>query len=184
MQSHQYKHFIKHTVIILGAVFLLSLSWIGKETYESRIAPLVTPKTQSIHASQSGLSLEDHTIYTSPNTKNIQAIVKDLDQARDEIKVMIYILSERDIKAALKRAHERGVKVEIILENEIFGNDAIAAQTRKELMESGIRVIDPDHDRYTFTHAKMIIIDQKIYYVGTGNFSYSSFKTNKEFFIR
>lgn len=169
---------------MLGAVFLLSLSWIGKETYESKIAPLVTSKTQSIHASQSGLSLEDHTIYTSPNTKNIQAIVKDLDQARDEIKVMIYILSEREIKKALIRAHERGVKVEVILENEIFGNDAISAQTRKELMESGIKVIDPDHDRYTFTHAKMILIDRSIYYVSTGNFSYSSFKDNKEFFIR
>lgn len=122
-------------------------------------------------------------IYSSPNIQNIHTIVRDLDQAKKEIKMMIYILSEREIKAALRRAHDRGVKVEVILENETFGSDVLSAQARKELTEAGIKVIDPDHDRYTFTHAKMIIIDD-IYYIATGNLAYSSFKDNKEFFIR
>ncbi|MCA9378449.1 hypothetical protein KC711_06245 [Candidatus Peregrinibacteria bacterium] len=53
------------------------------------------------------LNLSDHTIYTTPNTELIQKIVEQIDQAKTRVLVEVYILSEKEIKTALKRAKAR-----------------------------------------------------------------------------
>jgi hypothetical protein len=51
--------------------------------------------------------LSDHTIYTTPNTDLIKKIAEQIDEAKTQVLVEIYILSEKEIKAALKRAKAR-----------------------------------------------------------------------------
>jgi cardiolipin synthase len=181
----------KHRIILSLLSFIAIIFvgwWIGyshQESYLQELKPLgeraweASNKKNSIEAP---LSLSDHTIYTTPNTDLIKKIAEQIDEAKTQVLVEVYILSEKEIKAALKRAKARWIRVEVILENELYGSDVLSTNSRRELMWSGVEVIAPDHEQFTFTHSKFMIIDDN-YIVSSWNFAYSSFKDNKEFVI-
>ena len=162
--------------------------WIGyshQESYIQELKPLGnTPKESVINddTQREPLNLSDHKIYTTPNIDLIKKIVGKIDEAKTQVLIEVYILSEKEIKAALKRAKARWIRVEVILENELYGSDVLSNNSRRELMWSGVEVIAPDHEQFTFTHSKFMIIDDN-YIVSSWNFAYSSFKDNKEFLI-
>jgi|TARA_B110000879_G_C10756382_1_gene349848 phosphatidylserine/phosphatidylglycerophosphate/cardiolipin synthase-like enzyme len=51
------------------------------------------------------------------------------------------------------------------------------------LESSGVPVVWSDSEDYSFNHSKFIIIDNH-FYISTGNYSYSTFKYNRDFFIK
>lgn len=181
----------KHRIILSLLSFIVVIFvfwWIGysqQETYLQQLKPLGnTSKKLVINDDiyREPLNLNDHKIYTTPNTDLIKKIVKQIDGAKKQVLIEVYILSEKEIKAALKRAKAREIRVEVILENELYGSDILSNNSRRELMWSGVEVIAPDHEQFTFTHSKFMIIDDN-YIVSSWNFAYSSFKDNKEFLI-
>mgnify|MGYP002359513216 FL=1 len=181
----------KHHFILSFLSFIVIILvgwWIGyshQEAYIQELKPLGnTPKESVINndTNREPLNLSDHTIYTTPNTDLIKKIVGKIDEAKTQVLVEVYILSEKEIKTALKRAKIRWIRVEVILENELYGSDVLSNNSRRELMWSGVEVIAPDHEQFTFTHSKFMIIDDN-YIVSSWNFAYSSFKDNKEFLI-
>lgn len=181
----------KHRIILSLLSFIAIIFvgwWIGyshQESYLQELKPLgerVREASNKKNSIEAPLSLSDHAIYTTPNTDLIKKIAEQIDEAKTQVLVEVYILSEKEIKSALKRAKARGVRVEVILENELYGSDVLSNNSRRELMWSGIEVIAPDHEQFTFTHSKFMIIDDA-YIVSSWNFAYSSFKDNKEFLI-
>lgn len=181
----QKNHIILSIVAFIVVIFVSGWIWYShQEEYIQELKPLsdrgVTEDQNTTLAQP--LNLSDHTIYTTPNTDLIKKIVERIDNAKTQVLIEVYILSEKEIKSALKRAKARWVKVEVILENELYGSDVLSNNSRRELMWSGIEVIAPDHEQFTFTHSKFMIIDDS-YIVSSWNFAYSSFKDNKEFLI-
>ena len=83
--------------------------WIGyshQESYIQELKPLGnTPKESVINddTNREPLNLSDHTIYTTPNIDLIKKIVGKIDEAKTQALVEVYILSEKEIKAALKQ---------------------------------------------------------------------------------
>lgn len=55
--------------------------------------------------------------YFSPNGGATEAIVDELDAAKQHIMVQAYSFTSKPIAKALNQAHKRGVKVEVILDN-------------------------------------------------------------------
>ena len=181
----QKNYIILSIIAFIVVIFVSGWIWYSyQDEYIQKLKPLsdrgVTEDQNTILAQP--LNLSDHTIYTTPNTDLIKKIVERIDNAKTQVLIEVYILSEKEIKSALKRAKARWVKVEIILENELYGSDVLSNNSRRELMWSGIEVIAPDHEQFTFTHSKFMIIDD-IYIISSWNFAYSSFKDNKEFLI-
>ena len=80
--------------------------------------------------------------------------------------MQVYILTEKKIIAALKRAEERGVKVRITLEKNVFGNTYINTKTFNSLRDNGIDIVWANNDLFTFTHTKMFLVDD-VYVLGT-----------------
>ena len=81
-----------------------------QESYIQELKPLGnTPKESVIKddTQREPLNLSDHTIYTTPNTELIQKIVEQIDEAKTQVLIEVYILSEKEIKTALKRAKAR-----------------------------------------------------------------------------
>lgn len=72
--------------------------------------------------------------------------------------------------------------MQVVLEKNVFGATGINSKTFKELQNAGILVTYDNSKLYNFVHTKLILIDD-ISIITTGNLSYSSFTTNREFFV-
>lgn len=115
-------------------------------------------------------------VFFSPNGGCAEGIIKELDTGAREILVQACSFSSTPIGNALVNAQKRGVKVEII-----FDNDEQKKQnyrTAKVLSKSGIAVyLDGDH---ASAHNKVIIIDRETIITGSFNFIYAAETKNAE----
>lgn len=113
-------------------------------------------------------------------------ILKAIQTAKKSVDVVVYILTSTDIVDALIAAHDRGVKVRVLLEKKPFNPNnpdlplPLNKKTFQTLQASGIdvRYTDP---RFTYTHQKTMIVDQATAYILTCNFSKSAFVSNREY---
>lgn len=103
-----------------------------------------------------------------------------IDRARHNIQLTAaYFLPDRDIKAALKAAASRGVKVEVLLpriSNHVV-TDWLARGFFGELLDAGVRIYRYDD---WMVHAKTITIDGEWSSVGTANIDRLSLTGNYE----
>ncbi len=96
-------------------------------------------------------------------------------QARSEILVQAYSFTSEPIAQALLAAHQRGVKVEAILDKSQRTEDDSRA---KLLLDNGISVqIDSAH---AIAHNKVMVIDDETVITGSFNFSKSAEERNAE----
>lgn len=70
----------------------------------------------------------------------------------------------------------------IILERSVYGAPTANATVYERLKNEGISIVWADEVRQNFNHAKYSIIDDVVY-LGTANFTTTSFTKNREFFI-
>lgn len=100
--------------------------------------------------------------------------------------VEVYLLTDSRVMDALAEDAQRGVDVRVLLEAHPFGGDVASPQrTIDTLALSGIQAKFAN-PAYTYTHAKMLIIDNATLYVLTANLSRSglggsSLARNREF---
>jgi len=106
-----------------------------------------------------------------------EIIIKDINLAKKSIELAIYEITNDKIINALLNASKRGVKVKIIVDDEFLNNQKI-----KDLNKTGI-LITGDNSKYTM-HNKYMIIDGKIVWSGSGNYTYYAFYRNYENFVR
>lgn len=126
--------------------------------------------------------LEDIELFSTPDLGLLDDIVERIDNAQEKIYVEIYIFTERDMRDALVRAHERWLEVKILLENNPYKAPYLNDKHFNTFKEAGIDVRWSDPLNYSLNHSKFMIIDNYAY-VSTGNFSYSLFKYNKDFLV-
>jgi phosphatidylserine/phosphatidylglycerophosphate/cardiolipin synthase-like enzyme len=84
----------------------------------------------------------------------------------------------------LREAARRGVSVEAIFERGQAGDSVSKdnADTAKRLKQSGIRACFDAPDRTT--HAKLVVIDGRILFIGSHNLTQSALKYNREVSVR
>ena len=143
------------TFIVLTFIFLFTPSLYA--------ADITLPKNTPVH------------VYFSPNGGCTQAIIDVINKSKSEILVQAYIFTSEPIAKALLGAHNRGVKVFVILDKSqkkdgyspatFFANQGIPAY------------IDSNHAR---AHDKIMIIDKEIVITGSFNFSKSAETQNSE----
>jgi PLD-like domain len=88
--------------------------------------------------------------------------------------------TDKDILAAMLRAHDRNVDVRVVLEGNVYGLPYANANLMKTLKSAKIPVVYADTYRYTFTHAKFWLIDDR-FFISTGNLTKSFFEGNRDF---
>jgi phosphatidylserine/phosphatidylglycerophosphate/cardiolipin synthase-like enzyme len=114
-------------------------------------------------------------VYFSPKGGCTDAIVKELDKAKNTILVQAYSFTSYRIAKGLLDAHKRGVKVEVILDKS-QRKDGYSSVTF--LYNQGIAVkIDAQH---AIAHNKIIIIDGETVITGSFNFTKAAEEKNAE----
>jgi phosphatidylserine/phosphatidylglycerophosphate/cardiolipin synthase-like enzyme len=126
------------------------------------------------------------------NEDYLPALLKCIDEAQNEILISIFSFKIDEHKNSypdrilnhLAKAVKRGVKVIIVLERTDNKSDELDIQNRqtgKLLEERGISVYF-DSPRKT-THTKLVVIDQRLIFLGSHNFTQSALKYNNEISI-
>jgi phosphatidylserine/phosphatidylglycerophosphate/cardiolipin synthase-like enzyme len=114
-------------------------------------------------------------VYFSPNNGATEAIVREIDQARSEIRVQAYSFTSAPIAEALLKAHKRGIKVEVILDK--------SQKTQKyssSTFLTNARIPTYIDARHAIAHNKIIIIDQSVVITGSFNFTKAAEDKNAE----
>jgi phosphatidylserine/phosphatidylglycerophosphate/cardiolipin synthase-like enzyme len=124
----------------------------------------------------------DVEILTTPDKKVLERIIAMIDSSKKNVYIEVYILTEKRIIQALKDAKKRGVIVQVLLEKNVFGATSINSTAFKTLESAGISVTYDNSKLYNFVHTKLLIIDDT-YIITTGNLSYASFTSNREFYV-
>lgn len=105
-------------------------------------------------------------VYFSPSGGSTDAIVKLIDSAHANLRMLAYNFTSARIGDALVAAHKRGVDVELVLDKSVPTERNSALPT---MLAAGIPVwID---SRHKIAHNKVIIVDDA--WVETGSFNYT-----------
>jgi phosphatidylserine/phosphatidylglycerophosphate/cardiolipin synthase-like enzyme len=118
-----------------------------------------------------------------PDLRTKDTLIESINATKKRIWIEIYTWTDKDILASVIDAHRRGVDVRVILEPNVYGTPRINSPTYKTLKSAGIDVAYADGYRYVFTHAKFFLLDD-IFYISTGNLTYSSFTKNRDIIYR
>ncbi|MBA4749476.1 MAG: hypothetical protein H2057_02530 [Alphaproteobacteria bacterium] len=104
-------------------------------------------------------------------------LLKAIQDAKENLQVAAYKLTDDTVVGALREAAQRGVCVEILLTKNMYRHDRQVdqSQTRKAQFERvGIKVYEAPED-FDQLHYKMLVVDKKYALVGTGNWDTESF---------
>jgi phosphatidylserine/phosphatidylglycerophosphate/cardiolipin synthase-like enzyme len=107
-------------------------------------------------------------------------VLHELDRARCTIDVTTYLISDDAVIDALIRAEDRGVRVRLIHEATPFGGGVGMVEIAEGLAGAGVEV-RTGPSRFTFVHAKYLVIDDRVAIVTNQNLTYSAFQSNREF---
>lgn len=127
--------------------------------------------------------LENIEIYQMPDKKLLDEIVENIDNAQKKIYLETYILTETRIQEALKRASKRWLEIKVVLEKNPYMAFNINNKSFENLTKASINVAWSDSNDFSLNHSKFIIIDD-FAYISTGNFSYSTFTKNRDYYIK
>lgn len=113
--------------------------------------------------------------FFSPHGGAEAAIVRELEDARKEVLVQAYSFTSSPIAKALRDAHRRGVRIEIILDSSQQSHKYSSADF---LAHAGIvTFIDAAH---AIAHNKVMIIDHATLITGSFNFTRAAEEKNAE----
>ena len=130
-------------------------------------------------------------VYFSPQGGAEAALVKLIDNAHQKLNIATYFFTNRNLAAAVKRAHERGLRIQVIIDgtNESdyskgfylrkYGVDVRYARGRpkklRKTRKSKYRV-----KKYGIMHHKFMVVDDKFVATGSYNWTASAEKWNRE----
>lgn len=126
------------------------------------------------------------------------SLMEDLSQAKQSIIIIMYLFKATGHQSALpdrivdmlQERHRQGVAVTVLLNidqnNKMYGRtddiDKANLSVAKRLEGRGVKVYFDSPCR--ITHAKVVIIDKRIVYIGSHNFTQSALKYNHEVSVR
>lgn len=116
-----------------------------------------------------------HKVYFSPGTDILESISGLLKQAKETLDICVFTITDERLANDILNCHQSGVKVRIITDdNKMFDHGSAI----KGLKNTGIS-IKIDHSRYHMHH-KFGIIDTKIVFTGSFNWTYTATNHNQE----
>ena len=111
----------------------------------------------------------------SPHGGCTDAIVRELDNAKESVLVQAYEFTSAPIAKALMEAHKRGVKVQVILDKSQWTEKYSSATFFQNM---GIPTfVDEIHG---LAHNKVMVVDGRIVITGSFNFTKAAEESNAE----
>lgn len=152
------------------------------EKKETTLIPQTIKNEESIFSFDSIQSISDTRFFATPDLNFLDFLVQKVDTSEKRVYINVYIFTEKRLKTALISAKKRWVDVRVVLEKNVYNAPFLNTKTFDELKEAWIEIVWSSSENYVFNHAKFALFDDE-FFIGTWNFSYTTFKTNKDFFI-
>ena len=141
---------------------------------------------------QASYSIAPAEIEVLEDREYYQLLIEDIRSAKSEILVAMYLMKydpddpydwANDLIRELVAAKERGIEVKVIIEYRIYqGYMDVNLEAYNYLKDHGVDVkLDEDSET---DHFKFVVIDGKIVYVGSHNWSEAALYYNREVSIR
>ncbi len=111
-----------------------------------------------------------------------RSMVRAIDKAQQRIFVETYILTDTRVARALERAAAEGVAVYVILEHHPLGMGPQPERMADRLRAAGI-MVRWSRPGFELTHAKFVVLDDRLAIVSSANFSRSAFRRNRDFLV-
>jgi phosphatidylserine/phosphatidylglycerophosphate/cardiolipin synthase-like enzyme len=121
----------------------------------------------------------------SPQGKCSAHIIREIEKAQKELLIAVYAFTSDELAHAVVQAKKRGVSVQVVLDREFdAGNEKSKAkfleQQRIPLRRiSGTKPVTPAKDP-GLMHQKFSVIDRKVVFTGSYNWTYSADSLNDE----
>jgi phosphatidylserine/phosphatidylglycerophosphate/cardiolipin synthase-like enzyme len=121
----------------------------------------------------------------SPQAKCSAHILREIELAKKELLVAVYAFTSEDLASALIQAKKRGVVVQVVVDREF---DLANENSKAKFFESqkipvrrisGVRGISNQKEA-GLMHQKFAIIDSRIIFTGSYNWTYSAENLNDE----
>ena len=109
-----------------------------------------------------------------------QAVVALIDQAQEHLRIKQFKLQSEDVEQALLRAHQRGVKVRVMLNPHTSGGDRWNDEAFALLQGWGIDVAWTS-EAFPVTHEKSLVVDRSCALVATFNVSDKYFTETRDY---
>ncbi|WP_353139146.1 phospholipase D family protein [Limnohabitans sp.] len=114
-------------------------------------------------------------VYFTPPGDVAAAIVKAIDASEHEVLVQAYGFTHNGMAQALVRAHQRGVKVRVLLDKKSESSNRYVIAVLNDA-DMAVR-----HDgKHAIAHNKVMLIDRTIVITGSFNFTNSAATRNAE----
>lgn len=131
----------------------------------------------------------DISIYTtSPSRSTVkEAILTNIREARESIKVEMFTLTDKDMVRELEAAAKRGVDVQVILcdNKEIFHLPTFHIPnlpTAIKMHDGNVQVRWYENSRFTQMHSKLAVFDHEKVMVGSANWIHNAFRGIHEYY--
>ncbi len=179
---HRRFHLITGIAAVAAVAVILAF---GKDIQSSFTIPKswfsIPSQTVALMGKSTGTDTAKVEYYFPRAGQDVQAqLVSIINSAQKTLDIAIYSLTDSQIGSAITQAHERGVAVRIITDQEQAGG-----QTQKKLLKglvsAGIPVKENTHSG--LMHLKVTIADAKIATTGSFNYTKSAENTNDEVFV-
>lgn len=113
----------------------------------------------------------------SPEGSAQQLVIKTINAAQQEIRLMAYSFTSPEVVKALTDAKRRGVNVKVVVdEKSNNGRANVAALNLLITADIPVRTVDA----YKLLHDKVIIVDRRHVKTGSFNFSRAAARANSE----
>jgi phosphatidylserine/phosphatidylglycerophosphate/cardiolipin synthase-like enzyme len=116
-----------------------------------------------------------HEVLISPGKQIPDTLNVLLDNAKHSIEICVFTISDQSLSKRIVDAHRRGVAVRIISDDQKVNDRGSQVYNLKK---AGIKV-KIDHSRYHMHH-KFGVIDNRISFTGSYNWTYTATKHNQE----
>lgn len=121
-------------------------------------------------------------LYSTPDLAFLDSLTTKIEQAQKRVYVEVYIFTEKRLRKALIDAKKRWLDVKVVLEKNVYKAPTLNRQTYQDLEKAWVSVVYSNPENYALNHTKMMIVDDEVI-LSTGNYSYSTFRYNREFFL-
>ncbi len=111
-----------------------------------------------------------------------QPILDAINSAKKSIRVKMFVFSDPSLLASLIAAHQRGVKVRVMLNPERRDGEKENAESREALSAAGIEVID-SNPCFDLTHEKSMVIDDSTAFVASLNWQTRNLTETRDYAI-
>ncbi|WP_158943707.1 phospholipase D-like domain-containing protein [Granulicella sp. S190] len=111
-----------------------------------------------------------------------QPILNAIHGAKDSIRVKMFVFSDPSLLQAVVAAHQRGVKVRVMLNPERRDGEKENDESRITLTEAGVEVLD-SNPCFDLTHEKSMVIDDRMAFVESLNWETKNLTETRDYAI-